>query len=1123
MATTGTETSNDSQATAREALGPLVPVRLRVEGAERCLTAGPTPRLSWQAEARAGAGDPSSAGTRTGAEVPDGRLTPVAAEARILAVDGRVLWAPGPLALPAHATTRVVVPAASALPPDTECSWTVRLRSADGAWGPWSAEHAFGTGLGDADWTAQWITRAPGGRAPIRIVHGLGGRPELRWHGIPFVPAPAEAEFDFTLEAELRPVLGACGIVFHSGGPGTGLLLELGPGDRITLRPLAAWGQPCGPEDWASAPLAEAALPAPSPASTDRHPDGRVRPGETPWRHLRAEARGGRLAVAVDGTPVLDTALPAPAGTLLGLHATPRAEGALRGLTLSNGTEPFRYSTAADGLAGWPADTPFRQPDEWSLLRTEVRLAGPVRRAVLYAAARHQAWASVGGREVLALSSFGYPGEDYYDAADVTSAVRAAEAESGRMALGVLTHWYGPGQGRASGHPGLLAQLHLEYADGRREVFGTGPGWRAAEAPYAQAGYRNDEGDPIEHALAPLPAGWDSPGFAEGPGWGPGVVLGTHPREEFPALHPRRAHTAEEQVDPVRWLTAADGTRVADFGAVRALRPHAPFDGASGPGETVRLRAGYSLRADGRVDEAKTPSQNTDMSFLAGPGFADTNTDTDTGAADGAAPGAPFEARVHLGFRYLEIEARGAQGGVPAGVSAAVVRAAHPEAPAAVETSDSRLNRVLALLQDSALHGVQERFTDTPTREKGQFLADAVNISLATMAAFGEREFTRQALREFVWSGTRYWNAPQERGRLNAVYPNGDGKRDIPDFSLMLPEWAEAYWLNSGDDTFAAELLPALEATCGYVRRAIPDAGPCTGLVTDLPGGGGPYLHGIVDWPGPNRHGYDMAAAARTAVNAQAYAALTSTSRLAGVLGREALAASLRDSAAALAAAMEAKLRVDGVLVDGLHADGVPSRHGSQHASASPLAVGATLADHRSADAWRAASLGLQMGPMTWHRLLAALVREGLVEEALALVLDDSSRGPLAWLDAGATFAWESWEIVEGTDYSQSHAWAAAAWPVLVDGILGLRRVAPGRFEVRPPACRLERARAELPVEQGRLGISWRRSDAGVELECELPPGTEALVTVPDTTHDAAPRLLGPGRHTLGPARWGIR
>lgn len=1000
----------------------LRPGHLRVEGASSCLTSGPTPRLSWLAEV------PHD--TRPGGSMP------VAAEPEVRTADGTLLWAPGPIPLPRHATTRVTVPEEGALPSDTGCRWRVRLQSADGVWGPWSEEQSFGTGLHDGDWSAQWIAREPGGRSPLRLTDGA-----LRWHGTPFLAVPATAGPDFMLEAELRPVLGAAGVAFHSAGPGTGLLLEFTRSGHVVLRPLPLWSQPAEPTEWTTAPLAEAFV---EPRAG----------GESVWRHVRIEARGGRLAVAVDGQHALGAELPEAAGDLLALHAAPRAEGALRSLTLLDGSDQptYRYDSA-DGLEGWPETTPFRQPDEWTLLRAEVPLTGAVRRAVLYGAARHQAWVSVAGREALELSSFGYPGEDYYDAADVTEALRAG---GDCPAVEILSHWFGPGQGRASTEPGVLAELRIEYDDGSRQTLATGPEWLVAEAPYGQAGYRNDEGDPIEHPLG-----------GQTPAWSAARVIGHHPHPQFPALHPRRAHTAEHRDAPVQWLEAEDGTQVADFGAVRARRPKAEFVAAG----TTRLRAGYVLRPDGRVDDSTTGSQNTDMSFLAG---------------SPAQPADSFEARVHLGFRYLEVE-----GPRPAQLDAAVVHAAHP-AEAVVETSDPQLNRVLRLLQDAALHGVQERFVDTPTREKGQFLADAANISYATMAAFGEREFTRQALREFAWSGRRYWDAPDERGRVNAVYPNGDGKRDIPDFSLMLPEWAEAYWLHTGDDAFIAELLPTLEATCGYVLRNVEDEGPCAGLVTRLEGGSGPYLHGIVDWPAPNRFGYDMTAAARTTVNAQAYSALEATARLCGVLGRERRAAQLHERAAALASAMERRLRVEGAFVDGLLPDGTPSGHASQHATVFPLAVGVSSREWRTDDARRAADSGLRMGPMTWHRLLAALVGQGLVDDALGIVLDDPSRGPLSWLARGATFTWESWDLAPGSDHSQSHAWSAAAWPVLVDGILGLRRLAPGRFEISPPACRLEWVRSELPLEQGTLRLAWRRLPEGLGVECELPPGVEA-------------------------------
>src|SRR5207247_5000280 len=98
----------------------------------------------------------------------------------------------------------------------------------------------------------------------------------------------------------------------------------------------------------------------------------------------------------------------------------------------------------------------------------------------------------------------------------------------------------------------------------------------------------------------------------------------------------------------------------------------------------------------------------------------------------------------------------------------------------------------------------QEQFIDTPTREKGPFLRDAFNVSETAMRAFGEQNLTRQVLLEFARSQSRYW----PDGRLNAVYPAGQGKRDIPDYTEIYPEWVWQYYENTGERGLLDQLYP---------------------------------------------------------------------------------------------------------------------------------------------------------------------------------------------------------------------------------------------------------------------------------------------------------------------------
>ena len=1043
--------------------GQLYAANLLTDGLARCLTAAPSPVFDWQLQ-QDDDGDPALA-RQTGHEL------------EVRDVHGGVVWSSGQVATAAQ---RGVPYGGPQLEDDTDYAWRVRILDAAGVPGPWSDLQPFSTGLADNSWQAGWMRRAPGGRAPLEILNRA-----LRVAGSPFLPLPSPALSSFRLEARLRPVMGRAGLLLRSSGAGTGLLLELGATGEVMLRRAPGWEIP-------SPATPDTEILASTSASVEAQ-----EPGPGLWRNLKVTDDGRTIRVALDGFELLAVDEPAAADEagVLALHQGPRSQAEYAELRLTDTTSgrpealvfDHRFDMDDDQglscLAGWPRTTAHRQPDEWTLFRAALQLSGTVRRARLYVAAHHHAQLSVGGTPCLDTTSFGYPGEGYYDAADITGILAGQPADSTVPVTGLL-HWYGPGQGRAAGVPGLLVRLTVDYDDGRRDVLTSGPGWSAGEAPYRQSGYRNDEGDPVEHldgqAAASLDVADDPPAA---------VVAGRHPSSDFPRLHPRRTFLAGEFVAPRQFLTATDGTMVADFGQVLPARPEVDFlDGVSG--RTVMLRAGYALRTDGRVDAGKTASQNTDMSFpytqASGP--------------------QQFRASVHLGFRYLELP--GIEAAEVSRVGALTVHGSHPD-EGSFSSSDPVLDAVFGLLRDSVLYGVQEQFVDTPTREKGQFLADAANISYATMALFGEHAYTAQALREFAWSARRYWASNNEKGRYNAVYPNGDGKRDIPDFSLMLPEWAEEYHLRTGDLALIRELLPHLCDTADYALRYVPAEGPTAGLVTRLGGGSGPYLHGIVDWPAPGRFGYDMECAAKTTVNVQAYSALVSTARLCSAAGDESAAVRYAAAAGALADAIRTRLRVDGVMVDGLHPGGAPSSHASQHATSFPLSLGITEAAYAAADAARIAGMGMRQGPMTVHRLVRALLNQGKTDAVLDLLTNKDQPGWARLLDRGATFTWEAWDLENGTDYSQSHAWSASVIKEILEYLLGVRYSAPGGSDVliEPPLCRLEHARGSVPVGNGYVHANWRRRGSLMELECTVPPGTTATVRLPAGTYG----LKGPG------------
>ncbi len=769
-----------------------------------------------------------------------------------------------------------------------------------------------------------------------------------------------------------------------------------------------------------------------------------------------------------------------------------------RGGLESPWSEPAHFDT---GLADseWGASWIRREsnePDDYTLARKEIAVAAtPVKRARAYVACNHQCELYLNGALVDRGSAFSYPGEGYYQATDVTARVSAGQP----LALGVIYHWYGPGQGRPAGERGLLVRLVIEHADGSQQVIVTDDTWRVARAAEWQAGspQRNgDVGDYVERIDAgQASAGWNLPGYdASGPAWKAPQVIGTHPAGVFTRLVGREARVSATLVSPASITTLPDGSVVADFGKVMSMRPTVHF--ASGKaGRSVKLLAGYRLQSDGHVSTTKEHTQDTDLSF-------------DYVQTDGAQD---FRAFHHVAWRYLQISAPGEALGADA-IGAIVEHVDVPPGKAATfESDNAALNAVFELVRHSALHSAAYQFVDTPTREKGQFLADALNISFATMAGYLERDMTQQALLEFASSQARHW----PDGRLNAVYPNGDGKRDIPDFTEMYPGWVMRYYLTTGDRALLAQLYPVMVNIAEYVWR-YRDA--TTGLITQLAGGGGPYQYGIVDWPAVGRYGYDMSTIARTTVNIHAVDVMRNSAAAAAALGRPAgESEAFAQRASELTAAINSRLRrPDGIYVDGLREGNVQSEHASQHASSHAIAFGIAPARDRAALANHVAGLGMQQGPMTVHWLLRALSDAERIDDVVTRLTDASGPGFGSVLAKGGTFTWESWTPT-GNE-SESHGWGAMVLVDYMETLLGVRVTSPGAATVAivPPRTGPGAARGSVPTQRGPVQVDWRRAGGKLTVMVEVPVNVRATVSLPvsaASTHtgsgEGAPVLQG--------------
>ena len=147
--------------------------------------------------------------------------------------------------------------------------------------------------------------------------------------------------------------------------------------------------------------------------------------------------------------------------------------------------------------------------------------------------------------------------------------------------------------------------------------------------------------------------------------------------------------------------------------------------------------------------------------------------------------------------------------------------------------------------------------------------------------------------------------------------------------------------------------------------------------------------------------------------------------------------------------------------------------------------------------------MGMKQGPLTVHRLVRALLAQGMTDAVLDLLTAREQPGWARLLERGATFTWEAWDLVEGTDYSQSHAWSASVVKEILEHLLGVRFTSPGGagLLIEPPACRLEYARGRVPVGNGGVDVSWHRQGGPLQLDCTIPPGVTAIVRLPAGTY----------------------
>ncbi len=734
---------------------------------------------------------------------------------------------------------------------------------------------------------------------------------------------------------------------------------------------------------------------------------------------------------------------------------------------------------------------------------------GPVKRARLYICGLGLYEAGFNGQrigdEVLAPGYDSYQYQIPYQTYDVTGAVRPGE-----NALEVLlgAGWYVGRYGfdarteKLYGeHMQLLAELHIDYADGSRVVIATDDGWRCGHSPVTGGNLYDGE-----HYDARL----------EGAPCGARAVPANAPEGRLAArlATPVKVMQTFDRFDLIR--TPA-GEWVLDFG--QNMAGWAAFDCDLPAGGAVRLQYGELLQ-DGCFYRDNLRTALAEYTFISG-----------------GMPAAVRPRFTYYGFRYVKVE----------GMTEAQIRAADFRAEAIwsaldatgrLRTSNDKVNRLI----ENALWSQRGNFVDIPTDcpqrdERMGWTGDAQVFSETASYNMYAPAFYRKYLSDMLLEqrgrgGSVPFVVPdalavrvKKYGPQAGSFGQVDGSCAWGDAATVIPWNLYRYY---GDPVLLAEQYEGMKLWVEYIRHE--DETRCGGSHIWSSG-----FH-FADWlalDNPDKSsplgGTDSAYVA----TCYYYLSARLTAKAARALGRDEDA----EAYAALAEAVRQAFRRKYFDADGA----LRIKTQTAHVLALNLDLAPEGTERRTAEALRALLKAkgdhLDTGFVGTYQLCPTLTRFGMSDVAYTLLLNEDYPGWLYEVNLGATTIWERWNSVladgsvsdTGMNSMNHYAYGAIVqW--IYQTVTGLRPDDdhPGfkRAIIQPvPDPRLDFAECEYDSAAGRYAVRWQHGEDGTVFTVTVPFDAEARFIPPQGSRIASVNGKdgGAGELTLTRGVWVIR
>lgn len=633
-------------------------------------------------------------------------------------------------------------------------------------------------------------------------------------------------------------------------------------------------------------------------------------------------------------------------------------------------------------------------------------------------------------------------GETRYDGYDVTDLVR----EGGANALGAIA-W-------TTADRRFQAQLVVEYTDGTRQTFGTGPDWSAMRGgsvfPWGGSIGTSVFTAPKENLqAAAFPTGFDRPGFDDS-AWHRAEAR--PPYDELVAT-PTGKVTQRLEL-PAEVVEVEPGHYFVDYGRSWLGGVSLDLDGTAG--QVVELRYGEELSGPQQVRSSmRTGNQYQDRWTLAdGPQHLET-----------------WGMRV---FRYLEVI------GAPSGLTREGFPALAQVYPfdrdgAVFESSDDNLNQVWRLSRNTVEAVNHQIYVDSWTREREPYEADSYLQMMANFFTSSDPTLGNYSIDYLLTRRTwpTEWPLYTILAMHDSYQQTGDVaqlERSYQQLRMKLPdEW--------------------LEASTGLIRKNTGSNGCSSQTDCD-----------IVDWPASERDGYQFRPY-NTVINALSYRAYADMAEIAAALGHDDDAATYSSTAERLRDAINDRMWDEerGAYRDGLNADGTPVAHWAEHASVFASAFGVPDADQAARAADYIGSRGMQCSVYCAAFLIESLYNGDRSDLAHDLLTSTGLRSWMHMIAIGAGATGEAWDPSLKPNMTYSHPWAASPAYNIPQGMFGIRPTTPGyvTFDVRPQPQSVTWASATLPTLKGRIGAAFHTHDGRTDVGVFVPGNTAASVYVP--------------------------